>query len=77
MIPVLKFDDRSAREAFALKRWSQAVVQCYEKLGININCASLHRNRLQQAGFEDIVEVRDTWPMNTWPGEDRKKLLGA
>jgi hypothetical protein len=77
MSPVPKFDDRSPRKPSALIEWSRAIVQCYEELGINTDCASLHRKRLEQAGFDDVVEVTESWPLNAWPEEPRNKLLGT
>ncbi|KAH8787532.1 S-adenosyl-L-methionine-dependent methyltransferase [Hyaloscypha sp. PMI_1271] len=74
--PVLEVDDRSPRQPSALKEWSQTLVQCYKELGIDINSSSLHQHRLEEAGFEDVVEVRESWPLNTWPKERRSKNLG-
>ncbi|PMD22671.1 S-adenosyl-L-methionine-dependent methyltransferase [Hyaloscypha hepaticicola] len=75
--PVLEVQDGSPRKPSALREWSQNIVQCYKELGIDIDSPSSHRHGLKQVGFEDIVEVKESWPLNTWPKERSDKILGA
>ncbi len=53
------------------------IAQCYKELGIDIDRPGLHRHRLNLVGFEDIVEVRMSWPLNTWPEDRSNKRLGT
>jgi hypothetical protein len=77
MIPVLEVEDGSPRAPSALKVWTQNIAHCYKELGIDIDSRSLHRHRLNLVGFEDIVEVRMSWPLNTWPEDHSNKELGT
>jgi hypothetical protein len=53
------------------------VADCCQSMGIDIKNTGLHRERLEAAGFEDIVEVTQRLPINAWPKEQQQAELGT
>ncbi|PVH70143.1 S-adenosyl-L-methionine-dependent methyltransferase [Cadophora sp. DSE1049] len=76
MSPNLKLENGSTIEGSALKAWSQAVLECYVDLGIDVDCEAGYQNQLVEAGFKSVVEVQERLPLNAWPNEQHEHLLG-
>ena len=57
-------------------KWSEAMVEAAKKLGRSITVAPSFKSMLADAGFTDIVEIKEQIPMNGWPLDSRYKQLG-
>lgn len=65
-------DDGTVREDGFFNRWGKIVEGLGEKTGKTFGVWREGRQRLEDAGFIDVVEVRYKWPMNGWPSETHK-----
>jgi hypothetical protein len=61
----------------ALEKWSSNLLEASRKAGKPLDNAKLHKERLLNAGFEDVVEVIHKLPLCSWPEKEELKLLGA
>ncbi|KAL3419538.1 methyltransferase domain-containing protein [Phlyctema vagabunda] len=69
-------DDDTYPENSALKRWGVQGVEASIKLGRPINSAESYKQQMIDAGFEDVIEVKNKWPTNRWPKDRHMKELG-
>ena len=60
----------------SLKDWSDKMFEASQIAGTPLNNAKLHKQRLEGAGFENVVETTYFWPQNTWPKDQRLEELG-
>jgi len=65
-------DDGSMPNDHFYHTWGQTVIALGEKFGKSFAIWDEARERLERAGFVDVVEVEYKWPMNGWPAKDRK-----
>jgi hypothetical protein len=68
--------DESINET-ALEAWSDYLLYASIRAGKPLNNAKLHKQRLEEAGFEDVQENICLLPTNQfWPKEKKFKELG-
>ena len=70
-------DDGTLPEDSALHRWGSLIHEGFRKSGRPIDSVLGYGQQLADAGFVDIVIVKDKWPMNHWPKETKYKNLGT
>jgi hypothetical protein len=44
-----------------LQKWSDLLLHCSNKAGKSLSNAKLHKERLEKAGFQDVVETKYLW----------------
>ena len=52
------------------REWGRTVIGLGEKFGKSFTIWEESKERLEKAGFEDVIEVRYKWPMNGWPSPE-------
>ncbi|KAF1951808.1 S-adenosyl-L-methionine-dependent methyltransferase [Byssothecium circinans] len=68
-------DDGSMGPDHFYHEWGRTVVEMGEKFGKSFTIWSEAKERMEKAGFVDVVEVRYKWPMNgspAWKGKERE-----
>lgn len=60
----------------ALEHWNEKLVLAAKAIHRDLLCASKFKQYFADAGFEDIVETRFAWPINSWPRRKEDKILG-
>jgi hypothetical protein len=60
-------DDDTVNEHSFFTLWGKTVVELGEKFGKSFEIWKESKARIENAGFEDVVETRYKWPMNGWP----------
>jgi len=75
MFPV-RCDDGTMPDDTPILRWTQLLVEAAEKLGRSLAMAVRFKEMLEEAGFEDVVEIQFKWPSNSWPREKKFKEIG-
>ncbi|TAQ87970.1 hypothetical protein B7494_g3709 [Chlorociboria aeruginascens] len=63
-------------ENTALKHWNDIMVQAASLIGRDWHCTAKFKQYFKDAGFEDVVEKKFTWPINSWPRDPKNKLVG-
>jgi SAM-dependent methyltransferase len=56
--------------------WGRTVVEMGEKNGKSFTIWKEAKERLERAGFVDVVEVVYHWPINGWPANAKMKEIG-
>jgi hypothetical protein len=56
--------------------WGKTVVEMGERNGKSFTIWEEAKERLERAGFVDVVEVKYTWPINGWHPDPRLKEIG-
>ena len=56
--------------------WGKTVVGMGRKFGKSFTIWNESKERLEKAGFEDVVEVQYKWPMNGWSEDKKLKNIG-
>lgn len=69
-------DDSSLTPDSVLLGWSTLLLEGTRKIGRDIDGARKYKEQLEAAGYVDVVELVDYWPMNRWPKDPRFKELG-
>ncbi|EHL01606.1 putative glutathione S-transferase GSTF2 [Glarea lozoyensis 74030] len=69
-------DDGTLPEDSALKKWGEMVLSASQKIGRPLDSAIRYKQEMEEAGFVDIVEYVDLWPINKWPKDPKYKELG-
>ncbi|KAF2806714.1 S-adenosyl-L-methionine-dependent methyltransferase [Mytilinidion resinicola] len=72
--PVSDDDTVDADHFFTL--WGNTVIEMGERFGKSFTIWNEAKERLERAGFVDVVEVRYKWPMNGWSRDERLKRIG-
>lgn len=75
MLPLVCFDN--SWDGSDLKKSVELISKGSKALGMDWHKVSKYRGWVEAAGFEDVQEVKATWPTNTWPRDKHSKLLGA
>jgi len=52
------------------------MLEVSKKIGRGLDCALEYKAQMERAGYIDIEEVVDIWPMNRWPKDPKFKELG-
>ncbi|KAL3299848.1 methyltransferase domain-containing protein [Colletotrichum asianum] len=67
--PILSDDD--TLKGTPMSEWSSLLIEAVQKMGRSIEAPSQFKRMLQDAGFVDVVEVKEVWPVSPWT-KDRK-----
>ncbi|KAK2739339.1 methyltransferase domain-containing protein [Colletotrichum kahawae] len=67
--PILSDDD--TLKGTSMSEWSSLLIEAVQKMGRSIEAPSQFKRMLQEAGFVDVVEVKEVWPVSPWT-RDRK-----
>ncbi|KAJ0342467.1 hypothetical protein COL922a_001158 [Colletotrichum nupharicola] len=57
-------------------QWTQNVVKATDAAGQPITTAPSFKRLLQEAGFVDVQERTEYWPVGTWAADPRQKDIG-
>jgi hypothetical protein len=63
-------DDGTLNDQSFLTIWGKTVVEIGEKFGKTFKIWKESRDRMERAGFVDVVERRFKWPLNEWPSPE-------
>ena len=63
-------DDDTVNEQSFFTLWGKTVVGLGEKFGKSFTIWEESKERMERAGFVDVVETRYKWPMNGWPSPE-------
>lgn len=69
-------DDGSMGPDHFYHSWGQTVCDMGEIFGKSFTIWEEAKERLEKAGFVDVVEVTYQWPMNGWPQDRKLKNIG-
>lgn len=69
-------DDDSMGPDHFFHTWGKTVVEMGQIFGKSFTIWSESRERMEKAGFVDIVVVPYKWPMNGWPEDKKQKNIG-
>ena len=69
-------DDDSVGPDHFYTRWGNTVVEMGEKRGKSFTAWKETKERLEKAGFVDLVETRMKWPINDWSSDPKMKEIG-
>ncbi|ORY56381.1 S-adenosyl-L-methionine-dependent methyltransferase [Pseudomassariella vexata] len=75
VIAEFKTFDRTI-EGTALQQWNRLMVEGVRNLGRDMRAARSNKRRMEEAGFQNIVEHRLPIPVNHWPRGAQHKNLG-
>jgi ubiquinone/menaquinone biosynthesis C-methylase UbiE len=56
--------------------WGRTVVEMGVRNGKSFTIWREAKERLERAGFVDVVEVKYSWPMNGWPADPKYREIG-
>ncbi|KAI5861321.1 S-adenosyl-L-methionine-dependent methyltransferase [Durotheca rogersii] len=68
--------DRSL-EGTAFQRWNELMAEGVRKLGRSLFFVLEYKSLLEQAGFQNIVELKYAVPTNTWPPGRQSQKIGT
>ena len=68
--------DGSLPEDSALRMWSKYMLEASRKLGVPLDSVLSVKAQLIEAGFEDVQQAVQLWPMTWWPKDPRHKKIG-
>jgi Methyltransferase domain len=63
-------DDDTVNEESFFTLWGKTVVEMGERFGKSFTIWEESKERLEKAGFVDVVEKKYKWPMNSWPSPE-------
>ncbi|KAK5531919.1 hypothetical protein LTR25_008249 [Vermiconidia calcicola] len=69
-------DDGSLPDDSAYRQMTAYFIEIGERLGASVHVAKLFKQKMEQAGFEDVVEKRFKIPCSSWPKNPRLKKIG-
>ena len=69
-------DDGSLPDDSAYRQMTAYFIEIGERLGASVHAAKLFKQKMEQAGFEDVVEKRFKIPCSSWPKNPRLKKIG-
>ena len=69
-------DDGTVTPDGTLANWGRKMLEIGEKCGCSFTIWSESKERLQKAGFVDVVEKRYKWPLSGWSKDKKLKELG-
>lgn len=59
-----------------LAEWWSLVVQAFGKMGRDVDAATQHKERLEEAGFVNVTVMEFKWPVNKWPRDPALRTIG-
>jgi hypothetical protein len=72
----LASDDGSLKPEHAAHKWSKLLQEGFAGNERPLNTALKYKDQLPAAGFVDVVEVREKWPINGWARDKKHKQVG-
>lgn len=69
-------DDGTVTPDCVFSKWGRKILEVGEKSGNSFTIWNESKERLQRAGFVDVVEKRYKWPMSGWSKDKKLKELG-
>lgn len=69
-------DDDTFTDDCPLKQWSDLIHQGFGAMGAPVDTALHYEQQLDEAGFVDIVTIKEKWPTNRWPKDKKYKQIG-
>jgi hypothetical protein len=72
----IKCDDGTMTMDTPLMKWTHLLVEATDKIGRSIQVAPTFKTMLEEAGFEDVVETKITYPHSPWAKDPKLKELG-
>lgn len=60
----------------SLEKWTDLLIQGAAKTGRDWHCTPHYAQWFKEVGFEDVVENKFAWPVNTWPKGRKRKTMG-
>jgi hypothetical protein len=69
-------DDNTVGPETFYTLWGNTVIEMGERRGKSFSIWKESRDRMERAGFEDLVETRYKWPMNGWSKDPKLRELG-
>ena len=69
-------DDGSVGPDHFWTTWGDAVLSAGERWGKGFNAFEILKERMEAAGFVDVVEVKHKWPIGPWMDDPLMKELG-
>ncbi|KAL0264983.1 hypothetical protein SLS55_000939 [Diplodia seriata] len=73
---VPKSDDGSLAADHTLLEWARLFVEAANKFGKSLMVIDDMKQRMVEAGFEDVTEVMYKVPLGTWPSNPKLKEIG-
>jgi hypothetical protein len=70
-------DDGTLTDDHASQQWSRLLNEGFAANGRPLDTALQYKDWLPKAGFVDVVEVKEKWPINVWPRDPRYKQIGT
>lgn len=65
-------DDDTVNESSFFTLWGKTVIEMGEKFGKSFEIWEQSKERMEKAGFLDVIETRYKWPMNGWPSPEHQ-----
>jgi hypothetical protein len=72
----LNCDDNEDWPNTSLYQWWDLVTKGFNAMGRSMNASGKHKERMIDAGFEDVKEEVFKWPVGMWPKDKKMKELG-
>lgn len=72
----MESDDGTLKPEDALYRWSKLMIEAFGGFGQPVDSALRYEQQLTDAGFVDVVVVKEKWPTNRWPKDQKYKQIG-
>ncbi|RSL94409.1 hypothetical protein CDV31_014323 [Fusarium ambrosium] len=72
----LQSDDGTLKEEHPAYQWSVLLQEGFSGGGHPLNTALYYKDWLKDAGFVDIVEVKEKWPCSAWARDPKYKQIG-
>ena len=69
-------DDNSMPEDDPAYKWSILLQDGFAAAGHSMRTGFQYKEWLTEAGFVDVVEVKEKWPTNHWPRDPKYKKVG-
>ncbi|TVY46435.1 Secondary metabolism regulator [Lachnellula occidentalis] len=77
LLPEAHCDDDSTPADQGVREFSEKVCDASEIAGWSLREPKNYKKYMENAGFEDVTEVRYKIPTSSWPKDKRTKMLGA
>ncbi|KAF6844656.1 methyltransferase domain-containing protein [Colletotrichum musicola] len=69
-------DDGTLKEDSKYHQWSMLILEGFKKMGRPVLVVQTFKQLLLDAGFEDVVEKKEKWPISPWSKDPKLKELG-
>lgn len=58
------------------RKWNDLILEGARKMGRDWHCTRKYAEWFRDVGFENVVERRFMWPVNSWPKGKKQKTMG-